>query len=354
MKIRRLNFIGYIQGNSGYSVLSRALINLMAEAGIDVRVTSLRRQPIQEFLHLQQKDPANRFQLLHQIPTVNPMADGFYTVTEFDEPTYGAISPLRRAKWILTESNFCKEVFEEISDAPIDVIHYPIDPQFKPEGVKFQFNPEIEKFGFKFVSVFEWVMRKNPYMLIKAFAEEFDKNEDVCLVLRCWSRFQNPVKWIAELAPDHNVFWIPEDLPHLSSFYRAGDCFVTSTLGEGFGHPIAEAMACGLPVIVPKSTGILDYCDSNNSILVPVEEKQVVDTMSYKLGGNRLDVPHHPFGLIKSWFHCWEPDIEELKKAMRKVFRSKATFVAQNAPKIRDTFSIDNILKEVKEAFEIE
>lgn len=356
MKIKKLNFIGFIQGNTGYSILSRALIAFLDYLGVDVRVENLHNTPVAEFIHLQNKDHRDRFQLLHQLPTVRPTVDAFYTVTEFDEPPYGSISPIRHAKWILTESEFCKKVFEEFTKAPIDVIHYPLDPQFKPDGAKFKFNKRIEDFGFKFLSVFEWIMRKDPYTLIQAFVEEFSPEEDVCLILRSWSKFENPVKWIGMMAKNHNVFWLPMDLPHLGSLYRACDCFVTATLGEGFGHPIAEAMACGLPVIVPNSTGIKDYCNKNNSFLIPVEEKEIKDTRSFKIAGNELDIGRgHPFGLIKPWFKCWEPDKEELKKAMRKVFRNRGSkFIQQNAVKIRDKLSFDNIIKEMKVAFEVE
>ena len=88
-------------------------------------------------------------------------------------------------------------------------------------------------------------MRKDPYTLIKAFTEEFEKEKDkVCLILRTWSKFENPRKWIGFMAKHRNVFLLKDDLPHLSALYRACDAFVTPTLGEGFGHPIIEAMAC--------------------------------------------------------------------------------------------------------------
>lgn len=356
MKVNKINFIGFLQGNTGYSVLSRALLAFLDYIGIDVRAENMTGQPIPEFLHLQNKDAKDRLQLLHQLPTVKPNADIFYTVTEFDQPTYGSISPMRNAKWILTESNFCKDIFEEFTKAPIDVIHYPLDPQYKPDGVKFKFNPRIENFGFKFLSVFEWIMRKDPYTLIQAFVEEFSPEEDVCLILRAWSKYENPVKWIGLMAKNHNVFWLPADLPHLSALYRACDCFVTATLGEGFGHPIAEAMASGLPVIVPESTGILDYCNNKNSYLIPVEEMKIKDTYSYSMAGNELDVGRgHPFGLIKDWFTCWQPDKEELKRLMRKVFKNRGSkFITDQAIKIRDTLSFDNIIKEMKVAFEVE
>lgn len=335
----KLNYICFLGGNTGYSVLSRALIGLMDRIPeIDLRVEDIRGNRVQGFVHLQEKDIKERKQLLHQIPTVRPDADIFYTVTEFDQPPYGSISPMRNAELILTESNFCKDVFEEFTNSPIHVIHYPIDPQYKPDGAKLEFNQEIEKFRFKFLSVFEWVMRKDPYTLIESFTEEFSPDEDVCLILRTWSKFRNPSKWIGKLAKGHNVFWLPQDVPDMPALYRSCDALVSSTWGEGFGHPFIEAAACGLKVIAPESTGILDYLNHNNSILIPTTEE--------KVGKVYNEIPH----LIKPWFKCWKPDKEELKKAMRKAYMNEMKFITDNAVKLRNKFTLEHTEKQIREA----
>ena len=83
---------------------------------------------------------------------------------------------------------------------------------------------------------------------------------------------------------------------------------------------------------------------------------KIKDTHSYSMAGNELDVGRgHPFGLIKDWFTCWQPDKEELKRLMRKVFKNRGSkFITDQAIKIRDTLSFDNIIKEMKVAFEVE
>lgn len=355
MKADKINFQCYIEGDSGYSVLSRALIGLMNHAGLDIRVDNLHGYLVPQYASLQQKDPKDRFHLLHQIPTINPYTQGYYTVTEFNQPTYGSISILYKAQLVLTESNFCKKIFERFTDGEVHVIHYPLDSQYKPTGVKYKFTPEIEKFGFKFLSIFEWIMRKDPYTLLKAFCEEFSPDEDVCLILRCWSRYESPRKWIGLIAKNHNVFWLQENIANLPALYRACDCFVSTSMGEGFGHCGAEAMACGLKVIVPKSTGIMDYANKNNSILVDTKETEVRFTRSYSVAGNELDTERgHPFGLIKPWFKCWEPDFDKLKKAMRRAYENEMKFIKSNAPKIRKKFNFQHSLEQIKEAFEIE
>lgn len=70
---------------------------------------------------------------------------------------------------------------------------------------------------------------------------------------------------------EHVVFVgrVPEeDLP---LFYNAADVFATTTLLEGFGLPVAEAMACGCPVVCTRSGSLLEvagdatvFVDANN------------------------------------------------------------------------------------------
>lgn len=46
----------------------------------------------------------------------------------------------------------------------------------------------------------------------------------------------------------------------IRDLYSNADCFVLPTRGEGFGLPILEAMATGLPVITTDFGGAWDFC----------------------------------------------------------------------------------------------
>src|SRR6185295_2786220 len=54
----------------------------------------------------------------------------------------------------------------------------------------------------------------------------------------------------------------------LARLYHEAHCFVLPTRGEGFGMPILEAMATGLPVIVTGYSGHLDFCNPTTTHLI--------------------------------------------------------------------------------------
>jgi len=58
----------------------------------------------------------------------------------------------------------------------------------------------------------------------------------------------------------------------MAGLYNACDCLVHPYRGEGFGLPIAEATACGIPVIVPDKGTSRDPCSVDTAFFVHSEE----------------------------------------------------------------------------------
>ncbi|MEY2567818.1 MAG: hypothetical protein QOE35_2347 [Actinomycetota bacterium] len=177
------------------------------------------------------------------------------------------------------------------------------------------FHPEIRGFRpserFVFLSVFEWGERKAPEVLLKAFAEEFKESEDVMLLLSVFNRdpFIDVEHEIAKLALPNGapiaVMVNPEFADYqMGSLYRSADCFVLPTRGEGFGMPVLEAMASGLPTIATDWSGPSDFL--HDGIGYPLQTRPLVAA--------EAKCPYY------EGFAWADPDSEHLRHLMRHVF----------------------------------
>jgi glycosyltransferase involved in cell wall biosynthesis len=59
------------------------------------------------------------------------------------------------------------------------------------------------------------------------------------------------------IEPPANVVWlgdVPDD--ELAALYRGARCLVYASLYEGFGIPVAEALACGCPIVTSRGSAM--------------------------------------------------------------------------------------------------
>ena len=209
-------------------------------------------------------------------------------------------------------SHFNLETFRNSGvTRPIHVIPLGVDPDY--------FHPQIKakRFSekFTFLSVFEWGERKAPELLIRAFCAAFTAQDDVVLVLKTDNRDGdvNVAQQLAAMGLPRNapkiVLLYNQELPgyQLGSLYRAADCFVTATRGEGWGMPILEAMACGLPTIATNWSAQTEFI--RDELCFPVRVKQLIPA-----------VAKCPYYVGYEWA---DPDVEHLVHQMRHVYDNR-------------------------------
>ena len=149
--------------------------------------------------------------------------------------------------------------------------------------------------------------------LLKAFTEEFKKNEPVQLLLKLNPAYLHP----SQLKPVLDSLNLPQDraeikaiindIPYnkLYEIYNMADVFVCCSRTEAFNLPGLEAMACGLPNIQTDFGGQIDYLNTSNSFIIPIETKEFSPDISYE-------------GV--KW---GTPTIEAIRKVLREVYNNK-------------------------------
>jgi glycosyltransferase involved in cell wall biosynthesis len=195
---------------------------------------------------------------------------------------------------------------------PIYVIPLGVDPNY--------FNPRILRYPltgvYTFLSIFEWGERKMPELLLRAFNDEFQSGEPVILLCKSLSNDATvdvPTQVAAlRLSPKGGRIRLSlnEVVPtyQLGSMYRSADCFVLATRGEGWGLPVIEAMACGLPVIATDWSAHCDFMNAGNA---------------YPLRVDRL-VPAQAKCPYYNGFNWAEPSYSHLRRLLRHVFENQA------------------------------
>ena len=221
-----------------------------------------------------------------------------------------------RVDEIWTPSRFVRDCFVK-SGVPaerVQVVPHGIDPMhFRPDAPTL---PLKTRKSFKFLFVGGTIPRKGFDILLTAFRQAFSRADDVCLVVKdmgtgTFYRNQTAEALIARCQADAaapEIEYISTSLAEneLPGLYTACDCLVHPYRGEGFGLPILEALACGLPVVVTQYGPALDFCD---------------DLCAYFLPARLVHFPDKRVGDLETVDHPWlaEPDAGVLEHVLRHI-----------------------------------
>ncbi|MGA2837872.1 MAG: glycosyltransferase [Acidimicrobiales bacterium] len=136
--------------------------------------------------------------------------------------------------------------------------------------------------SFRFLFVGGTLWRKGADILVDTYLRTFTADDDVCLVIKDFGTTsfyegQGLGDVIRQAVDDPSapaIEFIDWDLTAeaTAGLYTACDCLVHPYRGEGFALPVAEAMASGLPVVVPRFGPVLDYCDDTVAHLLAATE----------------------------------------------------------------------------------
>ncbi len=192
------------------------------------------------------------------------------------------------------------------------------------QGIKIK-NKELHpaKGEFTFLSIFQWSPRKGYDLLLRAFFEEFTKEDHVRLILKTskmgWGTNLQPLV-LDEMEKIKSSFGIGNQTApvhiitdllsqsQMDELYGKSDAFVLPSRGEAVGLPYLEAGSFGLPVIATSWGGQTDFLNEENSYLV-----------DYQL----VPIPEKWYTGFYNKGQWWaEPALDDLKKKMRLVYNN--------------------------------
>lgn len=226
----------------------------------------------------------------------------------------------RNVDELWTPSHFCREVYIRCGVSPSRVVVIPsgIDTLvFRPEGVRFR-PPDSR--GFVFLMAGAAIPRKGADVLLKAYRKAFSPADDVTLLIKDFGS-QSFYRNMSQLGEFRLAAGRP-DLPHIAvidteisdesmaALYRGCDAFVLPYRGEGFGLPLAEALACGKPVITTSCGPAQEFCPPSASYFIAAREVE-------------LPQPHPTIGEMAAPCTWFEPDVNDLAERLRYVYEHR-------------------------------
>ena len=202
-----------------------------------------------------------------------------YTMWEGSRLPPGWAGYINRTRAAIAPTRFVAQVFRDSGvTVPVEVVQQGIDPNV------YSYIERPERAGLTTLIVGTVIARKNVREGVAAWKKAFADDPEARLIIKSRFRYGNfvPDDPRIEFVDDN------ETTRGIAHWYRQAD--VLLALGnEGFGLPLVEAMATGLPVVALRSEGQGDVCEDADGLMLPVPPAQWVEmnTKPYGPGGVR-------------------------------------------------------------------
>jgi glycosyltransferase involved in cell wall biosynthesis len=247
--------------------------------------------------------------------------------------------------WIPSEWGKKIAVENGINSNLIDVV---------PEGVDINlYNPYLKPRDnrFRFLLIGKYEVRKSINESIEAFALEYGNNPDFELVIKS-DFFKDPTAKHTELTnkikslnvDNIRLVWGFQTREELINLYRCSNVFLFPTKAEGWGLPLIEAAATGLPLITTYYSAQTEFLqDIKSSCCFVPYELMDIDCTDYK---SFYPAPDNNYG---RWAGV---AVKDIRKALRESYSNYQALRIQagkNSDIVRSKYSwADSVIKSLK------
>ena len=163
---------------------------------------------------------------------------------------------VRAATRVIAVSEFTKSELVDLLGTPeakIRVVPNGVEDIFTPEGVRAK--------GDYVLAVGTLEPRKNLARIAAAVDGELR-----IVGVRGWGGVELPSHcvWLGEVSDDE-----------LAALYRGARCLVYASLYEGFGLPVAEALACGCPIVTSAGSAMAEIAGDDATYVDPADAESI-------------------------------------------------------------------------------
>lgn len=243
---------------------------------------------------------------------------------------------------IWTPSEFTSKSIRKKTNKPVVTVPHIVDMGEKESYYDREyFGLPEQKFLFltmyDFISVSE---RKNPQAVIEAYIKAFPvENENVGMIIKVNHVEEKKLERLKEqLSNYRNIYFITRNMTRkeVDSLMNAADVLVSLHRSEGFGLPVAEAMALGKPVISTNWSATTEFTAESCACLV-----------NYKLV--KLEKSIGPYEKGNYWA---DADVKHAAEYMRRLWEDEEyrESIGKNAKiYLKEHLSYDKAVEIVKE-----
>jgi glycosyltransferase involved in cell wall biosynthesis len=232
---------------------------------------------------------------------------------------------------LIADSESTRQDTIRLVNIPPEKIHtvlLGIDPTFTPLNDVGRFREVREKYLLPdpfilYVGLVE--PRKNLPALIRAYRELVDKGlaHDLVVVGRFGWMSEGIIEQVERLNLSKRIRftgYIPqEDLPWV---YNLSDLFVYPTRYEGFGFPVLEALACGVPVITTNVASLPEIIGEAGLLVPPDDDEALANMMANVLSNPDVRSDLAAKGPVRARQFSWELTAKETLKIYQRVWKT--------------------------------
>jgi glycosyltransferase involved in cell wall biosynthesis len=231
---------------------------------------------------------------------------GDYSSAEFRERfTAQARAAAERSDLIITVSRFTAGQVEQllnVEPSRIRVIHHGVRPA-PPNAAPIQRQPIV-------LSVGAIQRRKNTVRLVEAF-EQLDPGWTLLLAGSAGFDSEEALQRIARSPRKHDIQvlgYVPG--PELEELYRRATVFAFPSLDEGFGMPVLDAMARGVPVLTSNVSAMPEVAGGAGLLVDPRDTASIAEGLRRLTADTALREQLIGAGLARVQEFSWEKSVE--------------------------------------------